>query len=191
MIDEDTAYTLQEHDEKEIIQTEPLREAPKKQPHNNEDIPEQEKQEPEKIDLKKKNDNRLSALDMLKDEEFNTKPALDGCMGDIDIYIELLNDFVDIYNDSRTHFSNAIDFRYLELKDRDYYHRYVHTLKSNSKMIGAMRLSKIAANQEFYTSDANYNSRRDDKIIAGHNEMTESLDHVLKAIKKFLRENDN
>ena len=94
------------------------------------------------------------------------------CEGDEDFYAELLSEYM---NESVKK-SEAITKCYEE-KDWDEYGVYVHSLKSTSRMIGAVGLSEIAARMEAAAKEGNTEA-----IDSEHDQMMKLYDEVVDAI---------
>ena len=68
-----------------------------------------------------------------------------------------------------------------ETKDWKNYAVYVHSVKSSSKMIGAMKLSEKAARLE-----AAADSKNEETIYEGHDQMMREYENVSQAIRTML-----
>ncbi|MBP5495338.1 MAG: response regulator [Lachnospiraceae bacterium] len=102
----------------------------------------------------------------------NSRTGLGYCNGDEEFYETLLSEYVSESKDK----ARLIKETYAN-KDWDNYGIYVHSLKSTSKMIGAMNLSEMAAGLEAAAG-------REDvaKIDAEHNKMCKLYEDVIKEI---------
>ena len=133
----------------------------------------------ENINFSSKDNNnvtRMSFIDKLRNEGFNTDAALNYAVDDEEFYRELLTTFVKTYDEKL----KALNGFYND-KNWKEYQILVHALKSSSKTVGADRLSLMAFAQE---QASKYNDEA--VIYAGFNEMMSEYEKMIGIIKDAL-----
>ena len=115
-------------------------------------------------------------FDILKTADIDTDKGLVFCNNDKDLYISMLTEYVQEKVTKTKNIKKAF-----EEKDWKNYAVYVHSVKSSSKMIGAMELSQKAA-----VLEAAADGKDEEIIYAGHDEMMRGYEEVDKAIRSLL-----
>ena len=96
-------------------------------------------------------------------------------LGDIEMYNETVNDFLDEVEDKW----NRIKL-YLENKDMPSYAVEVHSLKSDAKYLGLMKLADISYDHELKSKENNY-----DGVLSSFNLLEKEYNDSLMIIKEY------
>ena len=96
-------------------------------------------------------------------------------LGDIEMYNETVNDFLDEVEDKW----NRIKL-YLENKDMSSYSVEVHSLKSDAKYLGLMKLADISYDHELKSKENNY-----DGVLSSFNLLEKEYNDSLMIIKEY------
>ena len=112
-------------------------------------------------------------------EEFDVQEGLDYSMGNKEFFREAL----EIYLEETAENMDKMD-GYLEDGNMKDYATLVHALKSNSKIVGAMKLSDLCFELEM-------KSKEDDLsfVQANHSPMKEKYKAVCEYINQYMKEN--
>ena len=120
-------------------------------------------------------DTDAGYIDRLKEKGFDTDEALKYCVGDEELYKELLEEF----RISSKEKMSDLDI-FLEKGDLHEYGTAVHSLKSTSRTIGADKLSELAKHLEHAASEG-----KTDLIMEEHGRMMELYKKTVDSIDAF------
>ena len=125
------------------------------------------------------NDSSLNSLNeeskkFLEANNVDITKAL-AILGDIEMYNETVNDFLDEVEDKW----NRIKL-YLKNKDMPSYAVEVHSLKSDAKYLGLMKLADISYDHELKSKENNY-----DGVLSSFNLLEKEYNDSLKIIKEY------
>lgn len=118
----------------------------------------------------------MSAEDFNEGQEIDKKIGMEFCMDDEDFYHEILETYIE---ESAEH-KEALQ-KFLDEGDIENYTIRIHSVKSTSKTIGAMKF----ADKAFELEKAGKEGRLDD-IKANHSATMEAYDKVLEEAKAML-----
>lgn len=118
---------------------------------------------------------------MMKDISFLKEQGVDvdnsiELLGDIDMYNELLSDFIEVSNERMTRLDNSKNNN-----DMKNYAIDVHAIKSDSKYLGFTKLADIALNHQLKSenNDNNY-------INNNYYELVNEVNDKINLIKEYL-----
>ena len=115
-------------------------------------------------------------FDILKNAGIDTQKGLVFCNNDNELYTTMLTEYVQEKKNKTKNIETSF-----ENKDWKNYAVYVHSVKSSSKMIGAMSLSEKAAKLEAAADSAD-----EETIYKDHDEMMSGYESVSQAIRTML-----
>ena len=118
---------------------------------------------------------------ILNDAEINANIGLKYCNNDENFYMSLLQEYVQT---SREKFVNIQKF--FEAQDWENYSILVHSLKSTSRMLGAVKLSEISARQEAASKEGNSQAVNNE-----HYAMMNQYKKITEAIISVCGQNEN
>ena len=124
-----------------------------------------------------KTDNHYdSDLNMLSDAGIDPETGLKYCQNDEDFYRSMLADYVQSRKEKERELKNNF-----ESENWHDYSIYAHSLKSSSKMIGALKLSELAAKIEEAADNGD-----SDFVRMNHDLMMSGYDNTVLAITKLI-----
>ena len=124
-----------------------------------------------------KTDNHYdSDLNMLSDAGIDPETGLKYCQNDEDFYRSMLADYVQSRKEKERELKNNF-----ESENWHDYSIYAHSLKSSSKMIGALKLSELAAKMEEAADNGD-----SDFVRMNHDLMMSGYDNIVLAITKLI-----
>ena len=142
--------------------------------------PETTEQEPEKETQDSGNAEAEPSYAVLKYcPELDVKTGILYAADSEELYEEILQEYV---RDDRTEKLNEL----LGKEDYENYRILVHAVKSNSKTIGADRVSELAKKQEYACRD-----QRTEELRAGHGAFAEAYGDLLLRLGKYVREKED
>lgn len=115
-------------------------------------------------------------IELLEQNGIDTETGLEICIGDMDIYMEVLETALEEGREK-------IPF-IRECAQKQDYERYLietHGLKNAAGSVGAMELSRLAYKQEMAAREKDY-----DSIRTGYEALLESYERVLKLLEEVL-----
>ncbi|MBO4846920.1 MAG: response regulator [Lachnospiraceae bacterium] len=115
-------------------------------------------------------------FDILKNAGIDTQKGLVFCNNDNELYTTMLTEYVQEKKNKTKNIETSF-----ENKDWKNYAVYVHSVKSSSKMIGAMSLSEKAAKLEAAADSAD-----EETIYKDHDDMMSGYEAVSQAIRTML-----
>lgn len=121
-------------------------------------------------------DHSNSDLSILSDAGIDLKTGLNYCQNDEAFYRSTLTDYVQSRKEKAKELKNNF-----ESENWHDYSIYAHSLKSSSKMIGALKLSELAAKMEEAADNGNI-----DLILTNHDLMMKGYDDIVSAITKII-----
>lgn len=113
--------------------------------------------------------------ELLEENGINVAASLE-LLGDMEMYNETLNDFLE---ESKTRIPNIVN--YYNASDMPNYEILVHAMKSDSKYLGFTKLAELSYNHEMASksNDINY-------VSANINELLEEANRIIAVANKYL-----
>ena len=116
-------------------------------------------------------------IELLEQQGFDTEQGLEICIGDPDIYTEVLETALEEGKDKLPLIRSSA-----ENGDYERYLIEVHGLKNAAKSIGAMELSQMAYAQEMATKQGDY-----DRVGQEYGALLEKYENVLNVLEEALQ----
>lgn len=116
-------------------------------------------------------------IERLKQQGFDTAQGLQICIGDPDIYMEVLETALEEGRDKIPVIRNSV-----ENSDYERYLIEVHGLKNAAKSIGAMTLSQMAYEQEMAARQGDY-----DCVKRSYQALLEKYEEILNQMEEALQ----
>lgn len=117
----------------------------------------------------------MKDINFLKDHGVDVDNSIE-LLGDIDIYNELLNDFIEISNERMPRLDNSKNSN-----DMKNYAIDVHAIKSDSKYLGFTKLADMALNHQLKSEDNDINYINDH-----YDELVDEVNDKINLIKEYL-----
>lgn len=97
-------------------------------------------------------------------------------LGDMDMYIEMLGDFLNEMNDRIPKME-----QYKNDKDMDNYAIIVHAIKGDSKYLGFTKLADLALNHQLKSQEGDFNY-----VNENYEELVTEINRIVNVVKTFL-----
>jgi len=117
----------------------------------------------------------MKDINLLKSNGVDVDSAIE-ILGDIDIYNEILNDFLDVSVERMPRLDNA-----KKSNDMKNYAIDVHAIKGDAKYLGFNKLADIALEHQLKSEDNDI-----DYVNANYDELVEEVMEKISLIKKYL-----
>ena len=113
-------------------------------------------------------------IDYLRQNQINIDKSIE-ILGDLDIYNEMLNCFIEDINKKMTDLKN-----YIAKNDMKNYAIVVHSLKSDCDYLGFIKLAHLSYQHELKSKENDLNF-----IVSHYNELLNEVNNIINIINKY------